>query len=73
MSRKSDSKAKKRKVSSSFSPRGRYFFKRPERREKIDRNVPCPCGSNKKYKNCCLKKPKGIIAKIKRFFGKYEA
>lgn len=23
---------------------------------KIGRNNPCPCGSGKKYKNCCLKK-----------------
>ncbi len=23
---------------------------------KIGRNDPCPCGSGKKYKNCCLKK-----------------
>ena len=22
--------------------------------EKIGRNDPCPCGSGKKYKNCCL-------------------
>jgi uncharacterized protein YecA (UPF0149 family) len=21
---------------------------------KISRNAPCPCGSGKKYKNCCL-------------------
>ncbi len=32
--------------------------KRPERRssEKIGRNDPCPCGSGKKYKNCCMQK-----------------
>ncbi len=24
--------------------------------EKIGRNDPCPCGSQKKYKNCCLLK-----------------
>ena len=24
--------------------------------EKIKRNSICPCGSNMKYKNCCLKK-----------------
>ena len=22
---------------------------------KVGRNDPCPCGSGKKYKNCCLK------------------
>ena len=27
----------------------------PKVREyKIGRNDPCPCGSGKKYKNCCL-------------------
>jgi len=24
--------------------------------KKIERNVPCPCGSGKKYKQCCLKR-----------------
>jgi len=24
--------------------------------KKIGRNDPCPCGSGKKYKKCCLKK-----------------
>jgi uncharacterized protein len=28
---------------------------RPVRSEKIGRNDPCPCGSGKKYKKCCLK------------------
>ncbi|EMF0406572.1 SEC-C domain-containing protein [Enterococcus durans] len=23
--------------------------------EKVGRNSPCPCGSGKKYKKCCLK------------------
>ena len=23
---------------------------------KVSRNDPCPCGSGKKYKNCCLQK-----------------
>lgn len=27
---------------------------KPARSEKIDRNSPCPCGSGKKYKKCCL-------------------
>lgn len=26
------------------------------RNDKVGRNDPCPCGSGKKYKNCCLKK-----------------
>lgn len=31
---------------------------------KIGRNDPCPCGSGKKYKQCCLakaQKPKGLL------------
>ena len=24
---------------------------------KIGRNDPCPCGSGKKYKHCCLNRP----------------
>lgn len=26
--------------------------------KKVGRNDPCPCGSGKKYKNCCLKSGK---------------
>jgi preprotein translocase subunit SecA len=26
------------------------------RNEKVGRNEPCPCGSGKKYKNCCMRK-----------------
>ena len=29
--------------------------KSPKRVNKIGRNDPCPCGSGKKYKNCCGK------------------
>ena len=25
--------------------------------QKVGRNDPCPCGSGKKYKNCCIDKP----------------
>ena len=28
-------------------------------RKKLGRNDPCPCGSGKKYKNCCLRKNTG--------------
>ncbi len=31
---------------------------RPEKKIKIGRNDPCPCGSGKKYKKCCMNKPK---------------
>lgn len=37
--------------------------KAPIRRsEKIGRNDPCPCGSGKKYKNCCLKSEKTVTS-----------
>jgi preprotein translocase subunit SecA len=26
---------------------------------RVGRNDPCPCGSGKKYKNCCLRKGSG--------------
>ena len=29
--------------------------KTPKRVKKVGRNEPCPCGSGKKYKNCCEK------------------
>jgi SEC-C motif-containing protein len=39
---------------------GRWWYvdgevpkQQPERRQKIGRNDPCPCGSGKKYKRCC--------------------
>lgn len=32
--------------------------------EKVGRNDPCPCGSGKKYKQCCQKLP-GVRKKIK--------
>ncbi len=28
---------------------------------KVGRNDPCPCGSGKKYKNCCMKKDLGLV------------
>ena len=36
-------------------------------KEKAGRNDPCPCGSGKKYKNCCLSlaRPKGAGPKRK--------
>jgi uncharacterized protein len=30
---------------------------KPIRVNSVGRNDPCPCGSGKKYKNCCMKKP----------------
>lgn len=33
--------------------------------KKVGRNDPCPCGSGKKYKNCCLAKEKTPVGKKK--------
>lgn len=39
--------------------------KQPVRRtEKVGRNQPCPCGSGKKYKNCCLKEERKIKSSV---------
>lgn len=38
---------------------------------KIGRNDPCPCGSGKKYKKCCIDKPKRMVHEtLAKFFGK---
>jgi hypothetical protein len=34
--------------------------RKPPGKQKVGRNDPCPCGSGKKFKNCCLKKQKGL-------------
>ncbi len=36
-----------------FVNQGEESEKKPVRVKKIGRNEPCPCGSGKKYKNCC--------------------
>jgi uncharacterized protein YecA (UPF0149 family) len=30
-------------------------YERTRKANKVGRNEPCPCGSNKKYKKCCAK------------------
>jgi hypothetical protein len=34
---------------------------RPVKKTKVGRNDPCPCGSGKKYKRCCLNNPDGQV------------
>jgi preprotein translocase subunit SecA len=29
------------------------------RQQRVGRNDPCPCGSGKKFKNCCMRKRVG--------------
>lgn len=40
--------------------------------EKVGRNDPCPCGSGKKYKACCLLKeqPRGTVFGGRKFKAK---
>ncbi|MBR1741615.1 MAG: DUF1186 domain-containing protein [Lachnospiraceae bacterium] len=38
--------------------------KNQKKKGKIGRNDPCPCGSGKKYKHCCLNKPKSLLDQI---------
>jgi Mlc titration factor MtfA (ptsG expression regulator) len=33
-----------------------------QRRRRVGRNSPCPCGSGRKYKDCCLLKPAAGVA-----------
>lgn len=33
--------------------------------DKIGRNDPCPCGSGKKYKSCCINTPQSKPLKFK--------
>lgn len=34
----------------------RLMPRKPETKQKVGRNDPCPCRSGKKFKNCCMKK-----------------
>lgn len=38
--------------------------------EKVGRNDPCPCGSGKKHKKCCLKKKESPFVSMKRTYEK---
>ena len=44
------------KASTSISKPIQTQFKKQKGRQKVGRNQPCPCGSNKKYKKCCYPK-----------------
>jgi uncharacterized protein YchJ len=49
--------------------RNRYYITMPIRRTKVQRNAPCPCGSGKKYKTCCMNKPHWMVRVWRRIFG----
>jgi tetratricopeptide (TPR) repeat protein len=38
---------------------------------KIGRNEPCPCGSGKKYKKCCMNKPAPVQTGLKHYLGNF--
>lgn len=42
------------------------------KKTKIGRNSPCPCGSGKKYKNCCLNAPKKGMTLKQEYKRKYN-
>jgi len=44
---------------SQIEPRQQLSWQRPLIPIKVGRNDPCPCGSGKKYKHCCLRKGRG--------------
>jgi hypothetical protein len=54
-----------------------WFWPEPTGKGKLGRNDPCPCGSGKKYKKCCLpriKRPSGPglgTEEIRRMIGKW--
>jgi uncharacterized protein YecA (UPF0149 family) len=39
-----------------LAPLSRLALPRPAAKQKVGRNDPCPCGSGKKFKACCMRK-----------------
>jgi hypothetical protein len=50
---------KRKEWSDLFERAGGRPGARPQAARKVGRNEPCPCGSGKKYKKCCLGKERG--------------
>jgi hypothetical protein len=42
-------------------------------KRKVGRNDPCPCGSGKKYKKCCMKKTDPVPVEVIKHFQKIRA
>ena len=49
-----DDKDKYSKLGEDFAKSRAISYKRQTGKKKIGRNDPCPCGSGKKYKKCCI-------------------
>jgi len=71
MSRTKDS-FRNRRTGTGLSVRGHMFANEPAASDKIPRNEPCPCGSGKKYKNCCRVRPRSFWQRVKRWFSGRE-
>ena len=56
---RAEQKAKGKRLKPIYLDEGDTLYAEPFVRgvEKIGRNEPCPCGSGKKYKKCCIMKP----------------
>jgi hypothetical protein len=39
-----------------LAPVSRLALPRPATKQKVGRNDPCPCGSGKKFKACCMRR-----------------
>ncbi len=51
---KTNEEPKRERVAEPYEPQGDgSYANEPRRVKKVGRNDPCPCGSGKKYKNCC--------------------
>jgi len=59
-------------VSTGFSLR-KSVVTAPRRAVKVGRNEPCPCGSGKKYKDCCLSKGEKHLLRMFKKQGKIES
>ncbi|MFO7750493.1 MAG: type I methionyl aminopeptidase [Desulfobacteraceae bacterium] len=42
------------------------------KKNKVGRNSPCPCGSGKKYKNCCMNQGKASLSIKEEYKQKYD-
>ncbi len=52
--------------------KGDHNMKNRIKKVKIGRNSPCPCGSGKKYKNCCLNASKKVLTLKQEYKRKYD-
>ncbi len=56
MSKKQRDKKRLARIKAQTEKRQQIATDKQEQGKSVGRNAPCPCGSGKKYKNCCLQK-----------------